>query len=84
MSKKKSKMHNVNKQSKKDLNTMKLDTKKIQMNLPGLNRNDGIVKSGTGTWENKKRKNINKQHKKEISEHKGSSDISFFLQKIGI
>ena len=53
MSKKKSKTYNVNNNTKKDKNIMKLNVREIQLNLPGLNRNDGIVKTGTGKWQDK-------------------------------
>ena len=81
MSKKKSKMHNVNQQKQKDKNIMKLNVREIQMNLPGLNRNDGIVKMGTGRWQDKKKKNIDKIHKKEMSDFK-KPNVSFFLQNL--
>ena len=78
MSKKKSKTYNVNNNTKKDKNIMKLNVREIQLNLPGLNRNDGIVKTGTGKWQDKKKKHINKLHKKQMSDYsKNNSD--FFL-----
>lgn len=73
---KKSKMYVINNSPKKNPNKMKIDTKKLQMNLSGgLNRNDGIVKTGCGAWENKKRKQLNKIHKKEISNYGGYQKI---------
>ena len=78
MSKKKSKMYNVNQQKRKDKNIMKLNIREIQMNLPGLNRNDGIVKTGTGRWQDKKKKNIDKIHKKEMSDFKNPTFLFFY------
>ena len=58
------------KKSKKEKMKMTINTNELQLKSAGkLNRNDGIVKSGTGVWENKKRKNINKIYKKEMSEY---------------
>ncbi len=83
MSKKKTKMYNVNHNQPKDKNIMKINVREIQMHLPGLCRNDGIVKTGTGKWEDKRKKDINKRHKKEISRYdKSNLDIYFFVINI--
>ena len=64
------KMYNVNQNEKKDENIMHLNIREMQLHLSGgLNRTDGIVKTGTGAWENKKRKAQDKRDKKYIKKY---------------